>query len=180
MSARVLVAGVGNIFLGDDGFGVEVAARLGCMSVPEGVEVVDFGIRSVHLAYQLLDGYDALVLVDAVRRGDEPGTLTVIEPEREDTVAGDCHPSVDAHGMDPTSVLQMVSGLGGHVERVLVVACEAEHLEDEIGLSGPVTRAIPAAVDLVMGLLDDISSAHAEVGSGAGPARAQATKERGT
>jgi hydrogenase maturation protease len=168
VSARVLVAGVGNIFLGHDGFGVEVAARLARMSVPDGVEVVDFGIRSVHLAYQLLDGYDTLVLVDAVRRGDEPGTLSVIEPELEDTAADEGPLAVDAHGMDPTSVLQMVSGFGGRVERVLVVACEAERLVDEIGLSEPVTRAIPAAVDLVMGLLDDISSAQVEVGWGAG------------
>jgi hydrogenase maturation protease len=153
---RVLVAGVGNIFLGDDGFGVEVAARLAGAPVPDGVEVADFGIRGVHLAYQLLEGYDALVLVDAVRRGEDPGTLSLLEVETE----GEDPPmvAVDAHGMDPHSVLATLAGLGGSVERVLVVACEVAHVDEGIGLSAPVSRAVPAAAELVLKVVGELCS----------------------
>jgi hydrogenase maturation protease len=177
----VLVAGVGNIFLGDDGFGVEVAGRLSGVPVPDGVEVKDFGIRGVHLAYQLLDGYDTLVLIDAVQRGDTPGTLSVIEPELEDSDSGRRSPvAVDAHSMDPTSVLEMLAGLGGRVGQVLVVACEAERLDEEIGLSEPVSRAVPGAVELVMELVEEICSAKVGVGTSAGPSRSEQKRETGT
>ena len=92
---RVLVAGIGNIFLGDDGFGVEVADRLAGRTLPDGVQVADFGIRGVHLAYELLDGYDALVLVDAVPMGEPPGTVAIIEPELEPPVATAARPTTD-------------------------------------------------------------------------------------
>jgi hydrogenase maturation protease len=179
VTRRVLVAGVGNIFLGDDGFGVEVANRLAGQALPDGVEVTDFGIRGVHLAYQLLDGYDALVLVDAVQRGDEPGTLTVIEPEPPADSRGR-PPAVDAHGMDPASVLGMLAGLGGEVERVLVVGCEAGRLEDEIGLSEPVAEAVPRAVQLVMDLVTQTASQGAEISMSAGAARPNGNKEKPT
>jgi hydrogenase maturation protease len=160
MTGRVLVAGVGNIFLGDDGFGVEVARRLIDDPVTAGVKVADFGIRGVHLAYELLDGYDTLVLVDAVSRGDPPGTVSVIEAstgpgdgegEGEGTLA-----AMDAHGMNPAAVLAMVADLGGHLDHVLVVGCEAAQVDDGIGLSETVSAAVPAAVDAVRDLIESL------------------------
>ena len=160
MSRRVLVAGIGNIFLGDDGFGPEVARRLGGQVVPDGVRVADFGIRGVHLAYELLGGYDALVLVDAVPLGEAPGTLAVIEPEaptalddQRDGVA----PVVDAHSMSPAVVLDTLAGLGGTVGRIVVVGCQPATLDEGIGLSPPVAAAVDPAVDLCRRLLDDIT-----------------------
>jgi hydrogenase maturation protease len=185
VTGRVLVAGVGNIFLADDGFGVEVARRLCGVPMPEGVEVSDFGIRGVHLAYQLLDGYDALVLVDAVQRGDEPGVLSVIEPDLDDMTGQEGEPAaVDAHGMDPASVLRLLASLGGHVDVVRVVGCEPARLEEEIGLSAEVSAAVPAAIDLVTAIVTAIvteisSSARVEVGMGAGPSRPIGKKEGG-
>jgi hydrogenase maturation protease len=159
VSRGVLVAGIGNIFLSDDGFGVEVANRLASQPMPAGVRVADFGIRGVHLAYELLEGYDTLVLVDAISRGDPPGTVSILEapahPEADD---GDgVLEAMDAHGMQPAAVLAMLSDLGGAVDRVLVVGCEPESLEDGIGLSEPVTAAIPAAVDAVRELISTTS-----------------------
>ena len=123
---RVLVAGIGNVFLSDDAFGVEVATQLSARPQAAGVRVVDFGIRGVHLAYELLDGWDALVLVDALDHGDAPGTLTVLEPEPvlPPGAGDDVAPVVDANGMGPGVVLGMLAGLGGSVERVLVVGCQ--------------------------------------------------------
>src|SRR3712207_6645350 len=113
MSKRILVAGIGNIFLGDDGFGVEVVRRLAGRELPAGVDVQDFGIRGLDLMYALGDGYDAAVLVDAVPRGEPPGTLSVIEPEPE---ADDV--PLDAHGMDPAKVLALAQQLGDVPEKV--------------------------------------------------------------
>ncbi|MGH3344279.1 MAG: hydrogenase maturation protease [Carbonactinosporaceae bacterium] len=151
---RVLVAGVGNVFLGDDGFGVEVAQRLAAEPLPEGVEVADFGIRGVHLAYQLLDGYDLLILVDAVTRGEEPGTVYVIEPDLGAVEpAGRDAPPVDAHGMAPDAVLALLKTFGGSVRRALVVACEPADVEERMGLSPPVAGAVDRAVGAVRELL---------------------------
>ncbi len=126
MNARILVAGVGNIFLGDDGFGVEVARRLSRVSLPDGVTVADFGIRGVHLAYQLLDDFELVVLVDAVSRGGVPGTLYVIEPE----VDGRSGESIaDAHDMVLEQVFAQVQTLGGKLGRVLLVGCEVRGRE---------------------------------------------------
>ncbi|MGH9056409.1 MAG: hydrogenase maturation protease, partial [Acidimicrobiales bacterium] len=137
----VLVAGIGNIFLGDDGFGVEVAARLAREDLPAGVKVADFGIRGVHLAYELLEGYDALVLVDAVPMGEAPGTVAVLEPGPPG--AGGVF---DAHSMSPDVVLATLERLGGTLERVLVVGCEPAGVEEGMGLSAPVAAAVePAA-----------------------------------
>ena len=148
----VLVAGVGNVFLGDDGFGVEVARRLlATGGLPPDVKVADFGIRGVHLAYELCDGYELAILVDAVPRGEEPGTLFVIEPDPEPDEA----PPLDAHGMDPAAVLSLLGVLGGHVERVLVVGCEPATADERIGLSPPVEAAVAPAVNLVQDLINE-------------------------
>jgi hydrogenase maturation protease len=151
--ARVLVAGIGNVFLGDDGFGVALAQR----ELPPGVEVVDYGIRGMDLAYALLDDLDAAVLLDATPRGQAPGTLYVIEPE-----AGEDHVDLDAHGMDPVKVLALARALGGTPPRTLVVGCEPQTRmrgdEDEVvaALSEPVRAALDEAVRLVESLLDEL------------------------
>jgi hydrogenase maturation protease len=172
MSPRVLVAGVGNVFLGDDGFGVEVATRLLGTEFPAGVKVADFGIRGVHLAYELLDGYDALILVDAVPRGDAPGTLYVIEPDLDRIVPAGLGggPVMDAHGMDPESVLGLLTTLGGRVERVTVVGCEPADVEERMGLPAPAAGALDEAVRLVRRLVQEtVDAAGAEVRSGTAP-----------
>ena len=158
MKRRILVAGVGNIFLGDDGFGVEVARRLGAESFPEGVDVADFGIRGVHLAYQLLEGYDTLILIDAAARGEAPGTLFVLEPdfERPETMQRtESGFLLDAHGMDPEMVLGMLKDLGGTVGRVLIVGCEPADVSERMGLSEAVEGAIDAAGALVRRLVQE-------------------------
>lgn len=142
--ARVLVAGVGNVFLGDDGFGVEVARRLAQGPLPPGVEVADIGIRGVHLAYQLLEGYDLVILIDAVARDAPPGTVFVIEPEPR-TLTHD----LDAHGFDPASVLELARTLGSSLPRVLLVGCVPASTEEHLGLSLPVEQAVDEAVRLV-------------------------------
>jgi hydrogenase maturation protease len=158
VSRGVLVAGIGNIFLTDDGFGVEVANRLAEGPVPPGVRVVDFGIRGVHLAYELLDGYDGLILVDAVPMGEEPGTVALIKPEPAgDAGAGADTPLVDAHSMSPEVVLATLSRLGGTVEQIYVVGCQPASLEEGIGLTAPVAQAVGSAVDLCRQLAADIA-----------------------
>ena len=158
---RVLVAGVGNIFLGDDAFGCEVVRVLVGEPAPDGVRIVDFGIRGVHLAYELLDGYDLLVLVDAAPRGEAPGTvsLVAVDPAEVDDaapqVAAGARPIVDAHGLEPGAILQLLGSLGGSVDRVLVVACEPESTAEGIGLSEAVRAAVPAAVELVRGVMSE-------------------------
>jgi hydrogenase maturation protease len=143
---RVLVAGIGNIFLGDDGFGSEVARRVDGQRLPAEVRVVDYGIRGMHLAYDLLDGYDALVLVDAVPGAAEPGTLTVLEVGPDDLGDGD----FDAHGMEPVAVLGSLGALGGTLPRTIVVGCQPLDVGEGIGLSAPVARAVDGAVSLVI------------------------------
>jgi hydrogenase maturation protease len=138
-TTRVLVAGIGNVFLGDDGFGVELASQLMGCELPAGVEVVDFGIRGMDLAWAIQDGYDAVVLLDATPRGGAPGTLYLIEPEVE---AG-AHP-IEGHGMDPVTVLSLVHALGGTPPRTLVVGCE------------PLTRIDPGDENLVADLSEPV------------------------
>src|SRR5271163_1442438 len=124
---QILVAGVGNIFRGDDAFGVEVARRLAQSVLPAGVAVVDFGIRGIDLTYALLDGYDAAILIDAVQRGAAPGTVSIIAPERPS--AGVICPDglfLEPHDLDPAKVLRVVEALGGGCQRILLVACEPE------------------------------------------------------
>src|SRR5690242_19243423 len=131
----MLVAGIGNVFLRDDAFGVEVAQRLAATTVPEGVEVLDVGIRGVHLAYQLMDGYDTLVLVDAISRGGAPGTVTVLEP----LVDADATEPLDPHRLEPGPLLASVRTLGALPPHVLLVGCEPADLDEGMGLS-PVVR----------------------------------------
>ena len=142
--SRVLIACVGNIFLGDDAFGVEVAKKLAAVALPEGVRVVDFGIRGLDLTYALLDGHGAVILVDATPRGGPPGTLYVIEPTPGE-VDANAGASLETHGMDPVKVLRAASAMGGSVGRVRVVGCEPSPVDDpeefRPGLSDPVRAA---------------------------------------
>jgi hydrogenase maturation protease len=156
---RVLVAGVGNIFLGDDGFGVEVVRRLTEREMPEGVEVKDFGIRGMDLAYALQEDYEVVIFVDAVPRGEEPGTVYLIEPEIEE----DGEISLDTHGMDPVKVIKLSRALGAEPARTLVVGCEpqvvlsGEDYDDmSMELSEPVHAAVGDAVKLVESLVEEI------------------------
>jgi hydrogenase maturation protease len=155
---RVLVAGIGNIFFGDDGFGVEVVKHVNTDALPTEVrdraKVADFGIRGVHLAYELLDGYDALVLVDAMPLGEQPGTVATFEPDVDSIDPT----GVDAHSMSPAIVLGLLAGLGGHVPRVVVVGCEPMTLDEGIGLSEPVSAAVPVAAEAVQRVLVDLYS----------------------
>ena len=137
---RILIACIGNIFMGDDGFGVEVAQRLlgrKAGRYPEGVEVVDFGIRGVDLAYTLLDEYDVLVLVDTLSRGDKPGTLYLVEPDlswiSQETGVEAARVGLDAHSMDPLKVLAFARTLGARPVRTLLVGCEPAVLHANAG-----------------------------------------------
>jgi hydrogenase maturation protease len=158
MSQCILVAGIGNIFLQDDGFGVEVAKRLAGSELPEGVKVADFGIRGVHLAYEMLDGgYDMTILIDAAPRGEAPGTVYLIEPDL-DNIDAQQSASMDAHSMDPQVVFATLKSLGGSPRRVLIVGCEPLVIDDGIGLSEPVGRAVEEAVRLVHSVVDDLAA----------------------
>ena len=143
---RTLVAGIGNIFLGDDGFGCEVVRRVADGRVPDGVRVVDYGIRGLHLAYDLLDGWDALVLIDAVPDRGCPGEIRVFEADSESQAAP---AGLDAHGMDPAAVFASLRALGGTPPRTVVVGCQVADIGDGIGLSEPVRAAVPEAVRAV-------------------------------
>ena len=154
----VLVACVGNIFKSDDGFGVQVAARLAQQELPEQVRVIDFGIRSVHLVYELLSGYDVLVLVDTVAHQEgPPGSLYLIEPDigadidaapRDD--GGLPEVMLDAHDLSPGAVMELLPTLGGQVRRILVVGVQPQTLEDGIGLSEAVQAAVGPAAAMVV------------------------------
>ena len=146
---RILVAGIGNLFLGDDGFGPEVVRRLSTEPAPTGVRVVDYGIRGMHLAYDLLDGYDLLVLVDALPGEGRPGEVVVLAVGPADLVPGD----LDAHGMDPAAVLGALTRLGGTPPPTVVVGCRVATVAEGIGLSPPVSAAVPAATTAVRLLL---------------------------
>jgi hydrogenase maturation protease len=154
MTARTLVAGVGNVFLGDDGFGVEVARLLSERPHQDGVEIADFGIRGVHLVYELLDGCDLFVLVDAAPRGLEPGTVTVLEVEPDDAAPG--APVMDGHGLSPDDLFAMLATMGGRPGRSLLVACEPADVNAGMGLSEPVRAALPHAVRAVEEILSQI------------------------
>jgi hydrogenase maturation protease len=144
--ADVLVAGIGNVFRGDDGFGVEVARQLAAQPPIEGVSVVDFGIRALHLSYALLDPPQLLLVVDACSRGQAPGTLFVLEPS--DVLASETA-IPDAHSMTLDTVLRSLRALGGAQPPLRIIACEPACLDERMGLSEPVERAVPRAVELV-------------------------------
>ncbi|MFG1617427.1 hydrogenase maturation protease [Nonomuraea wenchangensis] len=151
---RVLVAGIGNVFLGDDGFGVEVVRRMDVSALPGSVVVADYGIRGVHLAYELLGGaYDTLIMVDAVELDGPPGTVAVLEID--DEPAPDAMPPVNGHGMHPQAVLDLLAKLGGRVPRVLLVGCRPRTIDEVMGLSEPVAAAVEGAVAAVTALARD-------------------------
>jgi hydrogenase maturation protease len=156
----ILVAGIGNIFLGDDAFGVEVVRRMAGLKLPESVRVSDFGIRGFDLAYALQDGYETTILVDACPRGQAPGTLYVIEPDLEvldDPQAPQA--TVEAHAMNPQTVLRMAKAMNIEVKKILLVGCEPETLggeEGQMGLSAPVEAAVDEAVKLIESLVNRI------------------------
>jgi hydrogenase maturation protease len=157
----ILVAGIGNIFLGDDAFGVEVVRRMASLQLPQSVRVADFGIRGFDLAYGLQDGYETTILVDACPHGRAPGTLYVIEPDLkalDDPAAPQA--VVEAHAMNPVSVLRMARAMNIELKNILLVGCEPESLggeEGQMGLSAPVNAAVDDAVKLVKSLIDKLT-----------------------
>lgn len=148
----VLVAGVGNVFFGDDGFGPEVA-RVLAQRPPPDTTVEDFGIRGIHLAYELLAGYARAILIDAAPRGEAPGTLYVIEPSTEPARA-----SPDAHRMDVQNVFAYLQMLGGTAPPITIVGCEPASIEPGIALSPAVADAVDGAAQLVRRLIEPIST----------------------
>jgi len=156
----ILVAGIGNIFLGDDAFGVEVARRMAGLELPASVRVADFGIRGFDLAYAMQDGYETTILVDACPHGEAPGTLYVIEPDLKALDSPDAPAAtVEAHAMNPMNVLRMAKAMNIEVKNVLLVGCEPETLggeEGQMGLSAPVEAAVDEAVKLVESLVNRI------------------------
>ncbi|HEY4452110.1 MAG TPA: hydrogenase maturation protease [Solirubrobacteraceae bacterium] len=149
---RILIAGVGNAWLRDDGFGGEAARRLEQRELPAGVAVMDAGTGGLDLAYEVMRGYDALVILDVSRQGGEPGTLYVMEVS-EESVEGkiDDGETINPHGMDPQTMLRFVRSIGAWPGRVVVVACEPADVEElGFGLSGEVSEAVERAVELVL------------------------------
>lgn len=156
---RVLVAGIGNIFFADDAFGCEVAAELSKRSWPDGVKIVDFGIRAYDLAYAIMDGYEATLLVDAAPRGEKPGTVYLLEldPNKSDSGGDEI---ADAHALTPIRVLQLIRALGGRTKNLYLVGCEPARLDGEgvIGLSQEVRDAVPVAVKMIEKIIADLAS----------------------
>jgi hydrogenase maturation protease len=151
---RILIACIGNIFLGDDAFGCEVARCLAGRQLPGEIELRDFGIRGFDLAYALMDGYETTIFVDATPRGGEPGTIYVIEPDREELDSLDpAGSSFEPHGMDPLKVLMLVKTLGGTFNKIVIVGCEpaftGEDADGSMGLSPAVAGAVERAADVV-------------------------------
>jgi hydrogenase maturation protease len=146
ITSQILVAGIGNIFLGDDGFGPEVMRHVPEHVAGPGVRVVDYGIRGMHLAYDLLDGYDALVLVDALPDRGAPGTLHVFEADHETLSAGI---GLDAHAMDPAAVFASLAALGGTAPYTVVIGCEVDDVDERMGLSAAVSATVAEAVKAI-------------------------------
>ena len=155
---RILVAGIGNAWLRDDGFGGEVVRRLESRELPEGAAVFDFGTGGLDLAYEVMRGYDALVLIDVSRQGGEPGTLYVMEAQKEDVEAGiEDGQLINPHAMDPQTVLRFVKTLGAWPGKVVIVACEPAQVEEMgMGLSAEVQSAVDAAVALVIETIEEL------------------------
>jgi hydrogenase maturation protease len=158
-SKKILIAGIGNIFLGDDGFGVEVASRLVKHSFPPSVHAADFGIRGFDLSYALMEGYESTILIDAYPGDAPPGTLSVIEPDLSDLDASQPGVFVEPHAMNPINVLRMATAMGANLQRILLVGCVPATLgpeEGQMGLSAPVTAAVEDAAKLVEVLVSRI------------------------
>jgi hydrogenase maturation protease len=176
----MLIAGIGNIFLGDDGFGPEVAKRLAAVSLPGWVRVADYGISGMHLAYDLADGYDTAILIDAAPRGDKPGTVSVLDVAAEHRPdAGPADEAIgasrlfDAHGMQPDVVLGVLDMLGeAGPARILVVGCESASVDYGMELSEPVANAVDEAVQVVLGLVAEAGRDHETPGAAGKPAAA--------
>jgi hydrogenase maturation protease len=180
MSAPILIAGIGNLFNRDDAFGVYTVQRLAAQPVPENVAVRDFGIRGFDLVLALLEGPALTIFVDAVSRGEAPGTLYAIEPRLED-VLEDSAMLENAHGLDPLKVLAMARNLGAHLGRVIVVGCEPATLEDDtgrIGLSAAVEAAVDPAIEMIRSLVHDVSSAGLRSCDPAGEEACRTTERR--
>jgi hydrogenase maturation protease len=167
---RILIAGIGNIFLGDDAFGSEVARKLQQRSWPDEVRVEDFGIRGFDLTFALLDGYETTILIDAVPRGGAPGTLYKIEPDVNDLdelSTGDA--TLETHGMNPMKVLAMAKSMGGEFKKLLLIGCEPAPLASEdgyMGLSSAVQGSVDEAIRMVESLIEEsLSSSRAMVAS---------------
>jgi hydrogenase maturation protease len=158
LEKQILVAGVGNAWLQDDAFGGECARRLEARGVPSGVTVMDFGTGGLDLAYEIMRGYDALVLLDASRQGGEPGTLYVLEPSMEE-LAGPIEDGdvINPHGMDPQTVLRFVAAIGGFSGRVVVIGCEPGEVDDVgVGLTPAIEGAVERALEVVSETLEEL------------------------
>jgi hydrogenase maturation protease len=149
VTGTVLVAGIGNVFLTDDGFGSEVARRMLDRPLPAAVRIVDYGIRGMHLTYDLLDGYAGLVLVDAMPHGGAPGEITVLEVGPDDIGGGE----FDAHGMAPVAALGSLPAMGSQLPPTYVVGCEPADVDEGMGLTPAVEAAVERAIDAVIGVL---------------------------
>jgi len=191
MTGRMMIAGVGNIFLGDDGFGVEVARRLADAGLPDWVRVADYGISGMHLAYDLAEGFETTILIDASPRGEPPGTVYVLELSAGNSPAADppgapggtsaALPLLDGHGMQPDVVLGMLDMLGADAGRVLLVGCEPASIDARIGLSAPVADAVDRAVQIVHSLVRaaDADSSSDDGSGAAAVAGARTTNDEG-
>jgi hydrogenase maturation protease len=166
---RILVAGIGNIFLGDDAFGVEVVAQLAKRKLPEAVRVIDFGIRAIDLTFALLDDFDVVILVDAVPRGGSPGQVYVIEAavNQPQPMPDPAASLIELHRLDPAKVLQLVAAFNGHVDRLLVVGCEPTPLDEsgdiQPGMSSAARDAIPVALEILIQLLEELTGSQPQV-----------------
>ena len=151
MTARMLVAGIGNIFLGDDAFGVAVVEQLSRRDLPPEARIVDFGIRGLDLAYALLDDYEFVLFIDAMPRGGPPGTVYVIEPELHQAGANDPPPTIEMHHMDPVRVLRLAEAMGARIDSVVVIGCEPSACDSEdmqMGMTAAVQAAVAEAADM--------------------------------
>jgi hydrogenase maturation protease len=159
---RILIAGIGNIFLGDDAFGVAVVRRLLEEPLPPAVRATDFGIRGFDLACAILQSYDAVILVDATPRGQSPGTLYVLEPELDAPAIDQAEPVIETHSLTPASVLRWVKALGGPLPHLRIVGCEPATIGSldapQMALSTPVAAAVDPAVHLIRSLIDELAT----------------------
>ena len=152
---NILIAGIGNIFQGDDAFGCEVARRLAARSLPGSARVVDFGIRGIDLTYALLDNPDLTIFIDATPQGGRPGTLYTMEPDLK-SIEQSSVEMLDTHSMQPLRVLRMVKMMGGRLGRILLVGCEPGDLggeEGRMGLTAAVESVVEEAADIVESLV---------------------------